>query len=105
MGSEYIHDGWSKAPNLGDFGFEGQPPPGILRSFEDVDDRRGSRDVGDGNIAFEGGHSAVGLRGLLVWTIDLAIHGPWWDEERGIRNGRLHKSGKHCCSAFYLIIT
>jgi L-ascorbate metabolism protein UlaG (beta-lactamase superfamily) len=33
-GSEYVYDGWSKAPNLGDFGFEGQPPPGILRSFE-----------------------------------------------------------------------
>ena len=30
-----------------------------------VDDRRGSRDMGDGNIAFEGGHGAVGLGRLL----------------------------------------
>ncbi|KAI9045007.1 MBL fold metallo-hydrolase [Aspergillus affinis] len=34
-GSQYIYDGWSKAPNLKDFGFKGRPPAGILTSTED----------------------------------------------------------------------
>ncbi|KAK1140783.1 hypothetical protein N8T08_009889 [Aspergillus melleus] len=34
-GSQYIYDGWSKAPNLKDFGFEGRPPAGVLTSTED----------------------------------------------------------------------
>ncbi|KAF7516650.1 hypothetical protein PCG10_002039 [Penicillium crustosum] len=33
-GSEYIYDGWSKFPNLVEFGFKDQPPTATLRSFE-----------------------------------------------------------------------
>ncbi|KAE8165208.1 beta-lactamase superfamily domain-containing protein [Aspergillus tamarii] len=33
-GSQYIYDGWAKAPNPKDYGFEGRPPSGVLRSTE-----------------------------------------------------------------------
>ncbi|BCR85790.1 MBL fold metallo-hydrolase [Aspergillus chevalieri] len=32
-GSEYIYDGWSKAPNLHEWGFTGKPPTATLRSI------------------------------------------------------------------------
>jgi L-ascorbate metabolism protein UlaG (beta-lactamase superfamily) len=32
-GSEYTSSSWSKVPNLEDYGFTGEPPKGILRSY------------------------------------------------------------------------
>ncbi|KAF7596961.1 hypothetical protein BBP40_011327 [Aspergillus hancockii] len=33
-GSQYIYDGWTKAPNLKGYGFEGRPPAGYVENLD-----------------------------------------------------------------------